>query len=207
MSRELIYVGDPLCSWCWGFAPVVGVLEQRFGLPVRVVVGGLRPGPAARPLDEELAEVLGHHWEQVEARTGQPFNRGALDWRGWLYDTEPPCRAVVTMRELAPAQTLPFFTRLQEAFYVENRDVTSPDIYPGLLEGFPVETEEFLERWASPDMRRRTWEDFRQARSMGVSGFPTLLLREDDRLRTVTRGYVPLEVLEPVLEGVQADAS
>ena len=23
MSVEIIYVGDPMCSWCWGFHPVL----------------------------------------------------------------------------------------------------------------------------------------------------------------------------------------
>lgn len=196
---EFLYVGDPMCSWCWGFAPVVERLEERFGLPVRVLVGGLRPGPAAQTMDEGLRRLLAHHWDQVGVRSGQPFNPGPLGWEGWSYDTEPPCRAVVTMRELDESRALPFFTRLQRAFYVDNLDVTSPETYPELVVDFGVDPHEFAELLDSEQMRRRTWEDFRQARSLGVNGFPTLLIREGDDHYVVSRGYAPLERLAGVL--------
>jgi len=43
---HLIYFADPMCSWCWGFAPVIAQVRERYGeaLPVRLVLGGLRPG-------------------------------------------------------------------------------------------------------------------------------------------------------------------
>ena len=44
MAR-LIYVMDPMCSWCWGFAPVLqGLAEQaaEHGVPLVLRVGGLR---------------------------------------------------------------------------------------------------------------------------------------------------------------------
>ena len=45
-SKHLLYIADPMCSWCYGFAPVITEIAQRLaGLaPVRVVMGGLRPG-------------------------------------------------------------------------------------------------------------------------------------------------------------------
>ena len=47
-SLRFIYFADPMCSWCWGFAPVIEqTLRRRYGeaIPVRLVLGGLRPGP------------------------------------------------------------------------------------------------------------------------------------------------------------------
>ncbi len=41
---ELIYVGDPMCSWCWGIAPQLDTLVRTHpDIPLRIVVGGLRP--------------------------------------------------------------------------------------------------------------------------------------------------------------------
>ena len=28
MTRELIYFADPMCSWCYGFAPVISAIER-----------------------------------------------------------------------------------------------------------------------------------------------------------------------------------
>ncbi|MGH3666293.1 MAG: DsbA family protein, partial [Egibacteraceae bacterium] len=126
MDRDLefLYVGDPMCSWCWGFAPAMARLGQRYTIPIRVIVGGLRPGADAGPLDDELRAFLLEHWLAVAAASGQPFTTSALQRPGWVYDTEAACRAVVALRELAPDRELAWFARLQQAFYADGEDVT-----------------------------------------------------------------------------------
>ncbi len=197
-SPELIYVGDPMCSWCWGFAPVLDELAERFRMPIRMVVGGLRPGPSAEVVDDRMAEFLAHHWEQVHERSGQPFNHAILSTRGWRYDTELPAVAIVTMRALLPEAELTFFTRLQRAFYAENLDITRQETYPALLDGYDVDAAKFMELLAGDEMKWKAWEDFEHARSLGVTGFPTLLLRVD-QIYTVTRGYAPAAPLVTAL--------
>ena len=197
---EFIYVGDPMCSWCWGFAPVLDRMTEVYDIPVRVVVGGLRPGPEAEELDDRLARLLAHHWEQVEHASGQPFDRAFLDRRdGWRYDTETPAIAVVSMRELSEPDTLRFHSRLQRAFYAEGVDITDPDRHPPLLDGFDVDRDKYLELLRSPEMRQRAWQDFEEARSLGASGFPTLVVRDGEEYGVVTRGYVDADRLLPAL--------
>ncbi len=198
---ELIYVGDPMCSWCWGFAPVLEQLDARYTIPLRTVVGGLRPGPSAEPLDDDLRGFLAHHWEQVEEASGQPFDTGGLDRDGWVYDTELPCSAVVTMRTLNEKATLPFFARLQRSFYADRVDITDPGAYPALLEGFDVDAERFLELLGSEEIKQETWDDFEYARKMSATGFPTLVVRDGEQFSVATRGFLPYERLEPTLTG------
>jgi putative protein-disulfide isomerase len=196
MDLEFVYVGDPMCSWCWGFAPVLERMQEVYDVPLRVVVGGLRPGPSAQELDDGLERFLAHHWEQVEAASGQPFDRAFLSRRdGWRYDTEVPAIAVVTMRLLNQEQTLSFHSRLQRAFYAEGIDITDRDTYPSLLEGFNVDVDEFVEAFGSDDMKKQAWSDFAEANSLGVAGFPTLLVRDGDEWGVVTRGFAPTEPL------------
>ncbi len=194
---HVIYFADPMCSWCWGFAPVLEELERRFRMPIRVMVGGLRPG--GEPLNDRMKEYLAHHWEQVEARSGQPFNHGLFTWEDWIYDTELPAIAVVSMRELNEKRVLDFFTRLQRAFYADNVDITHVDSYPELVEEFGVDTEKFMTLLSSEEMRERAWADFAEARRLGVNGFPTVLLAEGEQTYIVTRGWTPAE---PLVEGL-----
>jgi putative protein-disulfide isomerase len=200
----LVYVGDPMCSWCWGFAPVLERIVETHRLPREIVVGGLRPGAAAQPLDERLLGVLLHHWEQVEATTGQPFDRSALAARSrdWRYDTEPAAAAVVTMRAFAPDVELAFFTRLQRAFYAEGADLTDPAAYPPLLDGFPVDVAGFVAAMRSAEMRRAARADFAEARRLGVTGFPTTLVRLGGRYRMIAAGYQPYEQVDQILHAV-----
>jgi putative protein-disulfide isomerase len=197
---EFVYVGDPMCSWCWGFAPVLERMTEVYEIPIRVVVGGLRPGPEAEELDERFARVLAHHWEQVEHASGQPFDHSFLERRdGWRYDTETAAVAVVTMRELNEDETLRFHSRLQRAFYSEGIDITDPAVYPALLDGFDVDPDRFMELFASAETKKAAWRDFTEARSLGASGFPTLLVRDGNEYGIVTRGYVDSDRLLPAL--------
>src|SRR4051812_16092040 len=117
---KLIYVGDPMCSWCYGFGKELStVLEAEPSLQLEIVVGGLRAG-GTEVLDAAGKQFRLTHWARVEAASGLPFNRDALMAReGFVYDTEPICRAVVAARRLGPeAPLLDVFRALQRAFYV-----------------------------------------------------------------------------------------
>ncbi len=200
-ATEIVYVGDPMCSWCWGFAPTLQRLVDEHAIPLRIVVGGLRPGPSAETLGGGMRDMLRTHWEHVHEASGQPFDFAALADRPdeWLYDTELPARAVVTMRRLAPLQELAFFVRLQRAFYAGGVDITDPEVYPELLEPFAPDRSEFVDVLASPWSQEMAWNDFRWAQERRIRGFPTTLLRTGDRLRVLAVGYRPFPEVDAVL--------
>ena len=186
---KLIYVGDPMCSWCWGFAPEIESLADD--TPVDVVVGGLRPGPMARELDDRMAASLSHHWHQVAEQTGQPFDIEFLERRdGWVYDTEPAAIAVTTMREMDEAATLGYFTDIQAAFYERGEDVTQTETLVGLAAGHDIDLEAFAATIETDEAKKTAWLDFSRARNWGISGFPALIGElGDGRLVLLARGW------------------
>jgi len=204
---QLVYVGDPMCSWCYGFGKELStVLAAEPGLPLEIVVGGLRAG-GTDVLDAAGKQFRLAHWARVEAASGLPFNREALMAReGFVYDTEPVCRAVVAARSLAPdAPLLDVFKALQRAFYVDGLDTTDPatlarvtaDALAGA--GFETSAEDVLQRFLSPATIHETREDFRKARALGINSFPALLMKVDDAYHRVTPGYASAaEVLRSV---------
>lgn len=192
---RLIYVGDPMCSWCWGFAPQIESLANDY--PVEVVVGGLRPGPMAQPLEDRMAEFLERHWIEIGERTGQPFDTGFLKRRdGWTYDTEPAAIAVTLFRVIDEAHTLDYFTDIQMAFYGEGRDVTDFEVLTELTDGYGVNRAEFAAALASDEAKKRAWEDFSRSRNWGISGFPTLVGElGDERLALLARGWTSADTI------------
>lgn len=204
----LIYVGDPMCSWCWGFAPEIESLAEE--MPVEVVVGGLRPGPMAQPLEDRMGDFLRQHWEEIAERTGQPFSTEFLDRRdGWVYDTEPAAIAVTQMREMNAKATLDYFTDVQMAFYGRGEDVTDFDVLSGLAAGHEVDTDEFGAALMTEEAKQRAWNDFSRSRNWGISGFPTLVGElEDNRLALLARGWTAAETIRDRIRGVaEAEAS
>jgi putative protein-disulfide isomerase len=196
----LIYVGDPMCSWCWGFAPEIETLAED--LPVEVVVGGLRPGPMAQVLDDRMAEFLSHHWVEIAERTGQPFDTSFLDRRdGWVYDTEPAAIAVTQMRKVYPAHTLGYFTGVQLAFYGRGEDVTDFEVLTSLTEGYDIDREAFASSLPTEEAKKIAWNDFSRSRNWGISGFPTLVGElEDGRLALLARGWTSASTIRERIE-------
>jgi putative protein-disulfide isomerase len=186
-----------MCSWCYGFGKELStVLAAAPDLPLQIVVGGLRAG-GTEVLDAAGKQFRLTHWARVEAASGLPFNREALMARkGFIYDTEPICRAVVVARTLAPeAPLLDVFRALQRAFYVDGLDTTDPETLARVTAqsltaaGHPTSTEEALRQYQSPATIQETRDDFRKARALGVNSFPALLMEVDGNYYPVTPGY------------------
>jgi len=207
--RVLWYFADPMCSWCWGFAPVMSAIKETYADRFRIalVLGGLRPG-ATEPVTPRFRDEILHHWRDVQRMTGQVFRfEGALP-DGFVYDTEPPARAVITVGESNPEATFSYFKSVQAAFYAQGRDVTQAHTLARLAEPYGVTAAQFLERFGSEEARTRTRTHFEVTRQTGVRGFPTAVLQGESGHRLLTNGYRPFEELRPLIDAwlAQADA-
>jgi putative protein-disulfide isomerase len=202
-TPHLIYFADPMCSWCYGFSPVLDDIRRAFGrtLPVRVVMGGLRPGTET-PMTEAAKLELSGHWRHVTDATGLPFSMEGMARDGFVYDTDPAARAVVVMRRDGEELAAAYLTRAQRAFYAEGRDVTSPEVLADLAAELGVECEPFLEQWASDEAKQETWRDYAISQRAGVTGFPTLVAgpNAEGVYGVVTRGFAPGEQVLAVLK-------
>lgn len=207
-ERILWYFADPMCSWCWGFAPVISAIKESYSdrLKVALMLGGLRPG-TTEPVTRQFREQTLHHWRDVHQMTGQPFVfEGAMP-EGFVYDTEPASRAVIAVAEIVPEATFPYFKAVQAAFYSQGRDVTRAATLADLAEQHNIGKPRFLERFESEDVRNKTQTHFRITRESGVRGFPTIVLQAGTGHKLLTNGCRPLEELRPELEAWLAETA
>lgn len=201
-GRHFIYFADPMCSWCYGFGPVVTALVRQFEgrLGLRIVMGGLRAGER-RPMRDKDLEYLRSAWASVGEASGQPFNHAFFERETFTYDTEPACRAVVTMRRLAPERALEFLGQVSAAFYAGNRDITRDDVLADLAAETGLERDEFLMALTSDEARRETAADFALAKQSGVEGFPLLAAGTNATgYALVTHGFRPIDGLPEAIE-------
>jgi len=204
MSQEkatLIYVGDPMCSWCYGFAPELAEAVQSLeeNVDIQVVMGGLRPYNRQKMTD--LAGFLKEHWEEVNGRTGQPFSYGVLA-KNYAYDTEPPSRACVVVREMNANLEMDFFKALQTLFYVENKNMNVVETYLPLVKEMGLDVEEFQQKFASEEMKTAVKSDFDFAGSIGVRGFPSMVLKKGEEYILISNGYTTSEKIVKSVERV-----
>lgn len=201
MSREIIYFGDPMCSWCWGFAPVITRIQNDYGseAPLRIVLGGLHAFDS-KPMSQNYKDTIRHHWESVNAATGALFDFSFFDRDGFVLDTEPACRAVVTARSMEVENLLAFYETVSRSFYTENKDTTRADTFGPLATEAGLDAEEFAVKFESDDIKQETKNDFFRSQSLGVTGFPTLVVNDNDQLALLTAGYQPFENLKPAID-------
>ncbi|GIT99001.1 DsbA family protein [Sulfurovum sp. TSL1] len=202
MQKELIFVLDPMCSWCWGFAPVIEelrtVLHDKYAFSL--VLGGLRT-KGEMPWDESSKAYLKGHWEQVAQRTGQTFSERLFEKSFFDYDTYPACKAVITVRELFGMESaFDYLHTIQEAFYTRNEDITNPDILISLLERPGPDKNAFRTFFESDRAQLLMEHDFAKARSMGANAFPSVVLIDEEGHMVCQKGYRNLQEMKKLLE-------
>lgn len=207
---NLIYVADPMCSWCYGFARPMDELLAQPGdaapLQLALLMGGLRPH-TTEPMARARADELAGHWAHVAEASGQPFAQAphtALHAPGFVYDTEPASRAVVTVRAHWPRVVWRYLKAVQHAFYAEAKNVTQPEVLADIAVAMGIPRADFARAFASQEMRDATQADFDQAAAWGIRGFPALIAEHGDHLHLVAQGYTGIDTLRQQLGALLA---
>jgi len=195
---EIIFVGDPMCSWCYGFGSELSKLRETLkDIPFEMIMGGLRDGDIFDA--EKLQNHLGH-WDAVYKATGLPFNATALSQEGFNYTTEPACRAVVTMKKLDNNLAYPLYNALQQAFYAQGQDITQTAVIAKVAESIGVGKTLFLQHFENEAMIKATHAQKQKAQTYGVSSFPTLIIIDKQGHMSQIRGYKKYEALIALLK-------
>lgn len=206
--NKFVYIADPMCSWCYGFGPELRqFLQTQPNAELDIILGGLR-AYNRQVMDAGQREMILEHWQKVQQVSGLPFDMTGLNRAGFVYDTEPVCRAVVTAKILAEDMPnlaiLNVFQALQHAFYADARDVTDEKVLAEVsslaLNAFDgadsFDVESFYEVLTAPPTRDETRQHFEQVQRWGVRGYPVLLAVKSDGLHMLTSGYTKAENLQ-----------
>lgn len=199
-QAKLIYVGDPMCSWCYGIANELSGVKEKYQetIEFEMIMGGLRPYNTQ--VMTELKDFLSHHWEDVEKMSGQTFNYSILDNDQISYDTEPPSRATIVVRDLAPEKAFDFFKLTQEAFYQQNKNMHLLASYSDALETLGIDMDAFAQAFQSEKYKSLIKADFQKSADIGVRSFPTLILYDGKKYHMIAQGYSTKEAMIQKIE-------
>ena len=212
---HLIYIADPMCSWCYGFGPELqGLLNMLPDARLDIIVGGLRAFNT-ETMDAEKRNMILGHWKHVEEASGLPFTRDGMSQPGFIYDTEPACRTVVAARTIADdlpsGAILDLFHAIQHAFYADGKDVTDLHLLAEIAVASlnkttganSFDTESFYETLTAPMTMEEARQDFAQTQRWGINGFPALLLEHENALHMIANGYTKTANLIAALKAAQ----
>ena len=200
-NPTLWYFADPMCSWCWGFSPVISKIKENYAAKIKIalVMGGLQTEELNALSVSSREEVL-HHWHQVEEMTGQSFLFDGVLAKGFIYNTEPACRAVITAGLIDSSKIFTYFTAIQRAFYTKNQDVTQTGCLQQLAVDCGMDAEEFKCLFEEESTKQSIEKSFQFTKKAGVQGFPTLILNVQNDLHIITRGYMDYDAVSAALD-------
>tara|TARA_R110002072_G_scaffold69483_4_gene168427 strand:+ start:2449 stop:3075 length:627 start_codon:yes stop_codon:yes gene_type:complete len=189
---QLLYVADPMCSWCWGFTEVLNTLESELRDDVRLtyVMGGLAPDSDA-PMDAATKSYVQDAWRAVAARTGATFQHDFWERCSPRRSTWPACRLVLA----ASDRGREVFHAIQRAYYLEARDPSDPTTLAQIAAEFDVDPDQIDD----PATHALLEADFALRESLGIRGYPTLATFDGTHGRVLTRGWVDLDTARAAL--------
>src|SRR5690606_4293885 len=187
--------------WCWGISPTVEAVEafcESQDIEFTITMGGLRAG-GGDLWNETFKNFLRNEWQHIGQTTGQPFGFKLLEAPHFDYDTEPACRAVVTVKLLQSRNDIPksivlkFFSAVQRKFYAEGQDPKVVDFYASICADLGLDFDQFSVVFESQVTQQAVQQEFMRCRQWGVRSFPTLLLAHDGQMEVLAQGYVTAE--------------
>ncbi|MER7482561.1 DsbA family protein [Streptomyces sp. NPDC126510] len=203
---KLIYVFDAYCGWSHGFSPTLREVASRHPeLDVDVVSGGLFTGPRRVPI-REFGYVQGANAKIAEltgAEFGEAYDRLIADG-SFVMDSEDAARGVAALRQVAPTREVELATALQRAFYVDGRSLSDPATYRKVAEQAGLDADAVIGAFEAPRAQEAAEADFRRAAALGVTGFPTLLAVDGDRVTPLAYGNATATEVEQRLSSLTA---
>jgi putative protein-disulfide isomerase len=178
----------------WSRAEVV---SRRPDLPVHVLSGGLFTGSRRVPI-REFGYVHGAN-AQIAELTGVEFGEGydrLIADGSFVMDSEAAARGVAALRRVDPDRAAELATALQQAFYADGLSLSDPATYRKVAEEAGLDADAVVAAFESPEAYDVAADDFRRCAELGVTGFPTLLAVDGDRVTVLAHGRATADEID-----------
>ncbi|MFY8282784.1 DsbA family protein [Pseudoalteromonas sp. SSMSWG5] len=185
---KLIYVYDPMCSWCWGYRETWLKLQAALGgkLAIEYKVGGLAPD-SDEPMPKEMQQFLQQTWQRIEQQLGTPFNHEFWHTAQPRRSTYPACRAVLVARQHNKEHEMLY--AIQTAYYLNAQNPSDISTLASLAEQIGLEKNAFINEIESEKINSLLMAEINQARSLPIQGFPSLVIENKGLYTAIPVNY------------------
>lgn len=204
---NIIYFTDPICSSCWGIEPQLRKLKLEYGddIDISYHMGGLLPdwnynsGGISKPSD------VAHHWDEVSAHYQMP-----IDGDVWLEDplnsSYPPSIAFKAAQMQDNTKAVVFLRIIREMVFLEKKNITRWQhlATAAQLAGLDIVK---LKADYENDAKNLFQADLELARNMGVRGFPSVFVTDNQGRQEFIYGFKPYTAFENAVTKMYPDAS
>jgi len=203
----LYYVHDPMCSWCWGFAPVLADLLKQLPQEIEVkrLLGGLAVD-TSEPMPEAMQNMLQDTWRRIEQKIpGTHFN---FDF--WVNcqprrSTYPSCRAVIAARQQGEVFDELMTKAIQQAYYRQARNPSDDETLIALAVETGLDEARFRLDFVAPSTQQQLLDEIELSRELYAESFPALVFRQGTSNRSVPIDYLDATPMLEVIDSFRND--
>lgn len=202
-SVDLVYVHDPMCSWCWGFRPTLERLCSQLPQTIRFrrLLGGLA-ADTDEPMPQAMQAQLKSTWQTIEQRIpGTRFNHDFWEFCHPRRSTYPACRAVIAARLMSPDKEDDMVLAIQQAYYLRARNPSDTETLVQLAGELGLDQERFAFLLSRDFVDEQLQTEIGEARAMQAASFPSLVFKNGfDNYRTIPVDYAHAQ---PMLDTIK----
>ena len=177
-ASVLYYVHDPMCSWCWGFAPVLAQLLQSLPAEIQVMrlLGGLAVD-SDQPMPVELQQTIAATWQRIQQSIpGTQFNFDFWTQCAPRRSTWPACRAVIAARAQGDEFDARMTRAIQLAYYMQARNPSDESTLLELADELGLDNNAFAAALAGETVQQQLLAEIKRTRQLHATSFPSLVL-------------------------------
>lgn len=208
MSNEtptLIYIFDPMCGWCYGFSDVIQKIHVQYKnrLSFEILSGGMILDDQRAPIGR-IATYIRSANKIVEeisgVKFGEQFINNILEPGTEILDSLTPSLAITAFKLFNPALVFDFAHALQKAFFYDGKSLNEVDTYVQLANKFQLDSTLFLNLMRSEEVMQNTKGEFGLVYKWGINGFPTLVMKKENKAYLLSRGYSNYESVKQLID-------
>lgn len=206
MNPILVYVHDPMCSWCFGFDETLAtIIENLIGtVPIKRLLGGLAPD-TDQTMPQHLQESLQATWRRIERDIpGTVFNYDFWQQCTPRRSTYPSCRAVIAARRQGEHFDELMTAAIQQAYYCKAQNPSDKETLIALAKGIGLKLGQFEADLDSTTVHQCLTDEIRAARSLGIHSYPSLAVVSNKDVRHIDLVYTDARpMLDQIVRAIE----
>lgn len=190
-SRQLYYIHDPMCSWCWGFTRTWSRVKENLNSDIEIiyVLGGLAPDNN-EIMDERMREYIQLNWKKIEKRIpGTKFNYNFWQECQPRRSTYPACRAILATNNQDKNLELDMIEKIQQGYYLQAKNPSEDSVLIDFAGELGLDIKRFKVDLNSKETNKKLMHNIELAGSLSIYGFPSLIIHANNTSKHIVIDY------------------
>jgi len=193
----LYYIHDPMCSWCYGFKPVLELLTNQLKdiIEIKYYLGGLAEDTDTI-MSNSMQVNIQSNWKNIEQTIpGISFNYNFWELCIPKRSTYASCRAVIAAKKQHLKFEYTMINAIQNAYYLNARNPSDYDVLYELAKETGLNQQQFKFDIHSDEVNSNLMQQILFCRKIGADSFPSLFVLSNNNYYPIVLDYNNADII------------